>query len=92
MNRNGGYGGYTDWVIPHIEDLSSIRYSSTGFEQAHEIPAKRGGSKTIDKWCKGSNHQPPTIDQAIFPNTPDSWYWSASPYAYNYNYAWGVYF
>ena len=92
MNRNGGYGGYTDWVLPHIEDLSSIRYCSTGFEKTSEIPAKHGGSKTIDNLCKGDNYQRPTIDQAIFPNTPAYMYWSASPHADRNSAAWIVSF
>lgn len=92
MNRNGGFGGHTDWVVPYMEDLSSIRYCSTGFEKTREIPAKRGGNKVVDRWCKGGGHQRPTIDQAIFPNTPSSSYWSASPDADGDNYAWEVYF
>jgi len=34
----------------------------------------------------------PAIDTTYFPNTVASWVWSASPYAYDPNYAWYVYF
>ena len=34
----------------------------------------------------------PAIDVAYFPNTRDSWYWSASPVAHRHNSVWGVYF
>ncbi len=34
--------------------------------------------------------QAPTIDQAAFPNTPASWYWSSSSYAGYPNGAWSV--
>ena len=30
----------------------------------------------------------PAINSTVFPNTPSSWYWSASPYAYGSNDAW----
>ncbi len=98
FNNKGGFGGYTDWVVPHIEDLSSIRYCSTGFEETKEIPAKAGGIKTVDNTCKGWNNEffgkpkRPTIDQSIFPNTKDHWYWSSSPYADGSSLAWFVHF
>lgn len=82
MNRNGGYGGYTDWVVPHIEDLASLIHCNTGFEATYKIPAKRCGETTIQEYCK-EGYQRPTIDQIIFPNTPDSWYWSASAFTYS---------
>lgn len=34
----------------------------------------------------------PAINTTIFPNTVSSSYWSSSPYAYDSNDAWGVYF
>ena len=34
----------------------------------------------------------PSINATLFPNTVSSVYWSASPYAFNSNYAWFVYF
>jgi hypothetical protein len=34
----------------------------------------------------------PSIDPTYFPNTPSSYFWSGSPYAYSSNYAWFVYF
>ncbi len=34
----------------------------------------------------------PTINLSVFPNTPSSAFWSASPYAYGSDYAWSVYF
>ena len=65
MNRNGGYAGYTDWVVPDIEAL-------------HSLLRDHG--------------RVPKIDHAIFPNTPDSFYWSASPLADYDDDAWYVYF
>ena len=78
FNKDGGFGGYTDWVVPHIEDLYTIRYCSKGFQQTQIIPTKADGIKTIDDICKGRDYQQPTINQNIFPNTRDGWYWSSS--------------
>ncbi|MEZ5478585.1 MAG: DUF1566 domain-containing protein [Thiolinea sp.] len=32
----------------------------------------------------------PAIDTGFFPNTPNSYYWSSSPYAYYNNFAWAL--
>jgi hypothetical protein len=37
-------------------------------------------------------NQEPTIDQQAFPNTPSSWFWSASPFAGSSDSEWVVYF
>ena len=92
FNNEGGFDGFTDWVVPHIEDLSTIRYCSKGFRDKETIPTKAGKNKTIEDWCKGESYQRPTINQTIFPNTKDSGYWSSSPVANNSNGAWIVYF
>ncbi len=84
FNKEGGFGGYTDWVVPHMEDLSTIRYCSTGFEKAGQIPTKAGGTKTIEDNCKGEGYQRPTINKDIFPNTEASGYLSSSPVANGY--------
>ncbi|TDO99941.1 DUF1566 domain-containing protein [Marinomonas balearica] len=34
----------------------------------------------------------PSINLTIFPNTPASYFWSGSPFAFSSNYAWFVYF
>jgi len=88
--NKGGFGGYKDWVVPHIEDLSTIRYCSTGFVGTIEVPTKAGGTKMVDRWCKGSDYQHPTINQIIFPNTNGDFYWSSSPYADDRSDAWSI--
>ena len=63
MNRNGGYAGYTDWMVPDTKALQSL--------------------------LRKHKHVP-KIDHTIFPNTPGSFYWSASPYVGDSGYAWIV--
>jgi len=94
FNSSGGFGGYTDWVVPHIEDLSTIRYCSGGFEGKKIIPTKLGKTKAIDEGCKGHNYQQPTINQDIFPNTKrDGGHWSSSVLSNSvFAQAWVVYF
>ena len=89
LNNNGGFGGYKDWVVPHIEDLSSIRYCSTGFrfKDTVKMPTKAGGTKTADHWCI-DNYQRPTINHTIFSNTKEGRYWSSSLYGYFKSTAW----
>ncbi len=100
LNANN-HLGYSDWQLPHIEDLSNLRYCSTGFKGTETIPTKDGGTKEVEDWCKGDDYQKPTINTVVFPNIASyknivdrdfSPYWSSSPYAYNNYNAWVVYF
>ncbi len=86
------YLGYSDWQLPHIEDLSNLRYCSDDFKETTKIPTKAGGEKEVERRCKGDNYQKPTIDKRVFPNTNAYFYWSSSPYSDDGDYAWGVYF
>ena len=69
--------------LPTREELKSLVYCSSGDPGYSNIP--------LSQWCQGSYAQP-TIDQAAFANTPSSVFWSASSYAGDSDYAWGVYF
>ena len=68
------------WRLPTKDELASLVYCSSG-EPAYWKP----------KGCEGAFGRP-TIWPAAFPNTPQSWFWSSSPYAGSANYAWYVYF
>ena len=64
LNRNGGYAGYTDWTLPHIEDLFSLSLCRSGFTKQWFIPTKSGGEKMVKTTCKMPN--------------PDNQYWSST--------------
>ena len=70
------------WRLPTIEELRTLVYCSS------EQPAR---FKNSSGRCLG-NYQQPTIVSEVFPNTPASYFWSASPYAGRSDGAWGVSF
>ncbi|WYD79345.1 MAG: DUF1566 domain-containing protein [Candidatus Electrothrix gigas] len=74
------YAGYSDWRMPTIDELRELVYCSNG----------TGVNNTCG--CKYRSRDP-TINIQVFPNTPSSVHWSASPYTTPYTRgAWGVYF
>lgn len=79
LNQGGGFGGYRDWVLPHIEDLHSLVSCPSGFNGITvDIPSKSGG--VIHVW-EGCDWTPVISTNA---------YWSSSPYAGNGDNAWIV--
>ncbi|WP_295436623.1 DUF1566 domain-containing protein [uncultured Thiodictyon sp.] len=51
------------------------------------LPNKNELESLVERRC-----YEPAINATFFPNTPSSWFWSASPYASYPDYAWGVNF
>ncbi|MFE8033545.1 DUF1566 domain-containing protein, partial [Thiohalocapsa marina] len=80
--RGFSFAGYTNWRVPTKDDLGTLVYCSSG--------RPKTWNDTGDL-CEG-HYVRPTIDQAAFPGTPNSWFWSSSPNAYNSDVAWGVVF
>jgi len=78
------YAGYRDWRVPSREELTGLVVCSNG---RYEIDDQEAGTHS----CQG-NYSSPTIDITAFPNTPTSYFWSASPDAGYSDGAWGVYF
>lgn len=52
---------------------------------------ERGELRSLVDYSKAGTYKP-TIDEAFFPNTIAKWYWSASVYSLQTEYAWGVSF
>jgi len=91
LNGNGGYGGYTDWIVPHIQDLSSLIVCSAGTQSRDAIPAKGGFNIVIDADCAKTSVSP-TLDPLVFPNTADFFYLSASSVLHWHDNVWVVSF
>ena len=77
------------WRVPAASELASLVRCNTGFQGSKQAPDRNGDLKTIPSHCNDGATRP-TIDTTVFPNTPDGWYWSASPDAGNSRYAWAV--
>ncbi len=68
LNRNGGYAGHCDWQLPTKYELLSLVYCTSGKPKTWNDTGRP---------CEG-NFDRPTIHQQAFPNTPSSYFWSAS--------------
>jgi hypothetical protein len=79
--QRSDWAGYSDWRLPTIDELKTLVWCSSG--QPANYP--NGGG------CEGS-YLRPTIQPQVFPSTPPTFFWSASPYAGHSGYAWSVHF
>jgi hypothetical protein len=76
FNRKG-YAGKTDWRLPTVRELQSLRACITGFES--EMRDLKDGGTFVPRWCKQSNELA-SINPNLFPATVRGWYWTGSTY------------
>ena len=75
FNTTGGLNGHTDWVVPTIRQLQSLRECSSGFKaDSHDL---RDGSAKVLASCRANSKQP-TISEKLMPSTASSVYWSST--------------
>ncbi len=74
------HAGFDDWRLPEIDELRSLIHCSEGMEGEGREARCRAGSAM------------PTIDTDLFPDTPDGYYWSATPFRGDPRHAWIVLF
>ncbi len=79
---NNRTGGHLAWRVPSKGELLTLVYCSSGQPEFW---------KKTSKLCEGS-YTKPTINTVAFPETPASFFWSASPSANNSGPAWYVNF
>ena len=90
LNSVGGYAGRTNWRVPTVRELQSLRYCSNGFV-SETIFLPDGAS--VPKYC-AEGYTQPTIAKTVFPNMDSDkyWYWTSTPYAGYSSGAWSVSF
>jgi hypothetical protein len=77
FNAAGGMSGFTDWVVPSIMRLISLRVCSKGVVQEHvDLIGPR--AKKVAASCSLQSARP-AIDPKAFPGTPATAFWSSSP-------------
>lgn len=81
MGNRVGYAGYRDWRVPTKKELQTLIYCSS---------SQPNTWNDTGQVCQGG-YERPTIYQPVFPNTPDSRYWSSDKTSYN-NAPWSVSF
>lgn len=93
FNALGGYAGSTNWRLPTVRELQSLRYCSTRFE-SKTIDLQDGG-RAVRSSCAGDPTKP-TLPQTVFPGTPHNGsevtFWSSSTYDGAVPFAWHVSF
>ncbi|RFO94628.1 hypothetical protein DIC66_22505 [Rhodoferax lacus] len=91
INNKRGFAKHTDWRVPTIRELLSLRFCPKGYEPKAIIENIPDGGVGAPSYCSEGNARP-TIAQSIFPNTPsngdEKYFWSSTLNAKNSTRAW----
>ena len=89
LNAQGGFGGRSDWRVPTVRELHSIVVCSSG--KTKDSRDLEDGGAAIKHDCDGDFSRP-TLNTGVYPQTPESVFWTSSPDVGNSSNAWYVNF
>ncbi|SEH04767.1 Lcl domain-containing protein [Candidatus Venteria ishoeyi] len=88
------FAGFSNWRLPTIAELRTLRYCSSGYCNTDSSYNKRnvfGGKNEELHFCI-EDYESPTIVATVFPNTPTYVFWSVSLRASDSDYVLDVHF
>ncbi len=92
LNTGGGYASKTDWRLPTIRELQSLRFCSNGFRDSPAIDIGDGQAQ-VQRACAFESSSP-AIAQTVFPDMRERGLaaWSSSATGTAFGFAWLVLF
>lgn len=89
--KSYNYKTQKNWRLPTIAELHGIVECSTGFNEKARIPTSATKKKLVDNLCNEGADKP-TLNQTLFPNSPDGLFWSSTTDSLQNGFAWYTYF
>lgn len=77
INATGGFNGHSDWRLPTVPELLTLRLCSTGF--ANDKTDIKDGGEPVNQLCNRESEEP-TLALQVFPSSL-RYYRTSSPFA-----------